>query len=72
MNAAPMRYPPAAPMTEPMVQSAAERSQRRGEEATIAMRRTSGGIGKTDDSTTAIRKRAASAWGLSAQRIVQS
>ena len=72
MKAWPIRYPPIAPRTDPTVQRAAARIQRRADEATMAMRRTSGGIGKTDDSATAMRNSAASACGVSAQCIVQS
>ena len=72
MNPWPMAYPSMAPVTEPRVHTAAAFSHLPGAAATMAMSRTSGGIGKNEDSAKAMRNSATMLWGVSAQCMVQS
>ena len=60
----PIAYPRNAPVTDPRVHSAAALSHFDGAAATIAIRSTSAGTGKNDDSAKAIRNSATRLWGV--------
>src|SRR5690606_19163219 len=67
-----MIYPRTPPIREPTVVTPAKNKDLSGAPTARAIRRTSGGIGKKDDSATAIKKRAQEPYRLSAKLRTQS
>jgi hypothetical protein len=62
----PMKYPSTPPRIDPMEQMAAYQNALPGAATASAIKRTSGGIGKNDDSANAIRNSAHAPDGFSA------
>ncbi len=72
INTRPIEYPNTPPSTEPTEQYKANLKDFRGIDIARAINRTSGGIGKKDDSANARMNNAGTPYGVSAQCSTQS